>query len=181
MCVDVEAYTTYCSFQTVWKGFGLGRWICQKRYVIDVVIVCAGYLSLLSFASLNPFSLIRSTDVKQVLGKCVSLLHTCYNFNVVCFHLVSGHLLSCFYIVSLWLRQFLWGKSSARSIGPIFSLCMEFTNNRVASRFFVRTPSRIRRIVKICHVVNRFHRKPFWFFLSIFSILGSMQLRCRAL
>ena len=39
-----------------------------------------------------------------------------------------------------------------------------------------RTP-RIRRIVKSCDVVDRFLRKPFWFFQSIFSILGSMPLR----
>ena len=55
------------------------------------------------------------------------------------------------------------------------------TNNIVTSRFFARTPSRIRRIVKICDVVDLFLRKPFWFFLSIFSIWGSMRLRSRAL
>ena len=54
------------------------------------------------------------------------------------------------------------------------------TDNIVASMFFARTPSRIRRIVKICDV-DRFLRNPFWFFLSIFSILGSKRLRCRAL
>ena len=43
------------------------------------------------------------------------------------------------------------------------------------------SPSRTRRIVKICDVVDLFLRKPFWFFLSIFSILGSMRLRRRAL
>ena len=50
------------------------------------------------------------------------------------------------------------------------------TNNIVAGRCFERTPSRIRRIVNICEVVD-----PFWFFLSMLSILGSMQLRSRAL
>ena len=64
------------------------------------------------------------------------------------------------------------GEPSASSICSIFSLCMESTNNNVASKFFARTPSRIRRIVKICEVVDLFLRKPFWFFLSIFSILG---------
>ena len=54
------------------------------------------------------------------------------------------------------------------------------TNNIVASRVFAHTPSRIRRIVKICDV-DRFLQKPFWFFLSVFSILGSMRLRSRAL
>ena len=51
----------------------------------------------------------------------------------------------------------------------------KLTNNIVASRFFART-SRIQRIVKICDVVDLFFQKPFWFFLSIFSTLGSMCL-----
>ena len=51
----------------------------------------------------------------------------------------------------------------------------------VASRFFACTPSRIMRIDKICDVVDLFRRKPFWFFLSMLSILGSMELRSRAL
>ena len=55
------------------------------------------------------------------------------------------------------------------------------TNNIVASRFFVCTPSRILQIVKICDVVDIFLWKPFWFFLSMLSILGSMWLCSRAL
>ena len=51
----------------------------------------------------------------------------------------------------------------------------------VACRFFARTPSRILRIVNICEVVDLFLRKPFWFFLSMLSILGSMRFRSRAL
>ena len=43
--------------------------------------------------------------------------------------------------------------------------------------FFGRTPSRILRIVNICEVMDLFFRKPFWFFLSMLSILGSMQFR----
>ena len=45
----------------------------------------------------------------------------------------------------------------------------------------MRTPSRIRRIVKICEVVELFLCKPFWFFLSMLSILGYMGLQSRAL
>ena len=44
-----------------------------------------------------------------------------------------------------------------------------------------RTPSRIQWIVKICDIVDLFLQKPFCFFLSMFSILSSMQLRSRAL
>ena len=53
-------------------------------------------------------------------------------------------------------------------------------NDIITSRFFACTPSRIWRIVKICDVVDRFPWKPFGFFLNIFWILGSMQLRRRA-
>ena len=54
------------------------------------------------------------------------------------------------------------------------------TNNIVTSKFFARTPSRIRRMVKICDLMGLFLRKPFWLSLSMFSILGSMRLRSRA-
>ena len=60
------------------------------------------------------------------------------------------------------------------------SNALEKLMNNVASRHFARSPS-IRRIIKICDVVDRFLRKLFWFFLSIFSILGSMRLHRRAL
>ena len=55
------------------------------------------------------------------------------------------------------------------------------TNIIVASRFFACTHSRILRIVNIYEVVDLFLRKPFSFFLRMLSILGSMQLRSRAL
>ena len=54
------------------------------------------------------------------------------------------------------------------------------TSNTVASRNFARTPSRIRRIVKIGDIVDRFLRKLFWFFLSIFLVLGFMRFCSRA-
>ena len=80
-----------------------------------------------------------------------------------------------------------FGRPYASRICSIFPLCMESkafvksTNNIVACRFFARTPSRILRIVNICEVVDLFLRKPFWFFLRMLSILGSMRLRRRAL
>ena len=55
------------------------------------------------------------------------------------------------------------------------------TNINVACRFFARTPSRILRMVSICEVVDLFLRKPFWFFLSMLSILGSMRFRSRGI
>ena len=70
-----------------------------------------------------------------------------------------------------------FGSPWANNICSIFPLCIESkaseksTNNIVASRFFSPTPSRFRRIVKICDDLDRFLRKPFWFILSIFSLL----------
>ena len=55
------------------------------------------------------------------------------------------------------------------------------TNINVTCRFFARTPSRILRMVNICEVVDLFLRKPFWFFLSMLSILGSIRFRSRAI
>ena len=54
------------------------------------------------------------------------------------------------------------GRPYARSICSIFHLCMESNsseksmNMSVASRFFVRTPSMIRQIDRICYVVDGF-------------------------
>ena len=91
-----------------------------------------------------------------------------------------------FYIASLWLRWFLW-VGCRRVVFAPSSFCVwnqrsrrSRKNNIVASRFFART-SRIRRIVKICDVVDRFLPKPFWLLLNIFSILGPLRLRSRAL
>ena len=50
------------------------------------------------------------------------------------------------------------------------------TNTSVASRFFAQTPSKIRQIFRIYDVVDQFLWKPFWFFLRIFSVSGSMRL-----
>ena len=50
-CVHMEAYTTCCSFQTMWLGFGLGGCICQNCYVIGVIRV-RNCLCWVSFAFL---------------------------------------------------------------------------------------------------------------------------------
>ena len=80
-----------------------------------------------------------------------------------------------------------FGRPYEGIICSIFPLCMESKafvkspNNIVAIRFFVPAPSRILWIVNICEVVDLFLRKPFWFFLRMLSILGSLLLRSRAL
>ena len=104
----------------------------------------------------------------------------------LCLHLENRLLLWCFYRASLWLRWFLLVGCRRVVFAPSF-LC-EWSQRPWRSRqiillpqFFAHTPSRIRRIIKICSVVDLFHWKPFWFILSILSILGSMRLRSRAL
>ena len=42
-------------------------------------------------------------------------------------------------------------------------------------------PSMIRRLVKNCDVADRFLRKPFWFFLKVFSTLVRIRLKSWAL
>ena len=58
----------------------------------------------------------------------------------------------------------------------VYGALVKSTNNSIAWRFFL-----FWRIVKICDVVDRFLRKPFCFFLRIFSIWGSIRLSKRAL
>ena len=58
---------------------------------------------------------------------------------------------------------------------------VKLTNYIKVCVFFARTPTRILQIVKICEVVDVFLLKPFWFFLRMLSILGSMRLLSRAL
>ena len=137
------------------------------RYIIDVVDVgnCfGGYLLLLYFISLKPFSLILSIDVlstwsRQMIKRYGANVSPCSTSATMSKLSVS--------IFPLWMES----KALVKS-----------TNNMVASRFFFAcTPSRIRQIVKIGDVMDLFLRKPFWFFLSRLSILGSMLLRRRAL
>ena len=79
------------------------------------------------------------------------------------------------------------GRPNARSIYSIFSLFMESramdksTKKSLVSRFFARSPSIIRRIIKICDVVDQFLWKPFWFFQRFFSISNSIPLSSRTL
>ena len=84
------------------------------------------------------------------------------------------------------LRRFLKGDRRREVFAPS-SLCvwsqMPWRNLQIKLwhlRFFARPPSNIQRIVKICDV-DRFLWKPFWFFLRIFSISGSIQSSSRVL
>ena len=107
--------------------------------------------------------------------------------SILCLRPVNVLALWCFCKELLLLLRFFFGRPYASRICSIFPLCMESkalvksTNSNVACRFFVRTPSRIVRMVNIREVVDLFLRKPFWFFLRMLSILGSMRFRSRAL
>ena len=99
----------------------------------------------------------------------------------LCLHLGSELLLLCFFHSIIMAATVFFLLGCKRVVFVPFSLCV-WSQRPWRSRqiillplvfFFARTPSRIRRIVKICDVVDRFFRKPFWFFLSIFSILVS--------
>ncbi len=72
VCVDMEAYASGCSFQTMYQGFGLRVYICQKRYVIGVVCVSNSMCGV-SSASFLCCKHIVPTDDKVAWGLCVSL------------------------------------------------------------------------------------------------------------
>ena len=82
----------------------------------------------------------------------------------------SRFLLSCFYIVSLWLWRFLWVGRKRVVFTPFSSVDESKALAKSAKIFlplgffFARTPSRIQRMIQICDVGDLFLRKPFWFF-----------------
>ena len=118
---------------------------------------------------------------------CLLAAHLLQYRSSLCLHPGNRLSLLCFYIASLWLRRFLLVGCRQVEFAPSF-LC-EWSQRSWLSQqmvllplgFFVRTPSRIRRRVKICDVMDLFLQKPFWFFQSMFSILGSIWLCSRAL
>ena len=118
--------------------------------------------------------------------KCVSLQYPCCNVEVVYVYIRRTHFTLAFLQRIIMATSVSFGRPYTSWICSIFPLCIESkafvksTNNIVACRFFARTPSRILRIVNICKVKDRFLRKPFWFFLRILSILGSLRLHNRA-
>ena len=196
----MEANARVGLFQTMQLCFGLVGCICQYRYVIAVVGVgnCfCGVLLLLFFVSSKPFSLILSIDVlstksRQMIKRYGASVFPCSTPATMSKYFVSPSRERTFTLVFL-LRiviaatVFFLGRLYASRLCSIFPRCMESkalvksTNSNVTCRFFARTPSRILRMVNICEVVDLFLRKPFWFFLRMLSILGSMRFRSRTL
>ena len=115
---------------------------------------------------------------------CLLVAHLLHCRSSLCLHPVSRLLLLCFYIASLSLWRCLWRGCRWEVFAPS-SLCV-WSQRPWRSRQMILLPQgflhiHLRQIVKICEVVDQFIWKLFWFSLSIFSILGSMQLRSRAL
>ena len=171
-----------CSKDLAWAGVFAGSAMPSAKSAS--VIVRAGYLLLLAFAKVTPFSFIKPIDVRstlsmQIINRYGANVSPCSTPATMSKKSVSPsrELLSCFYIESLWLRQFLWGDVFAPSFLCVWSQMPWISLQIIVSlRFFAWIPSHIWRIVKICDVVE-----PFWFFLRIFSLSGSMQLSGRAL
>ena len=120
------------------------------------VIVCAGYLRLLSFASLKLLSFIKSIDVlstlsRQMIKSYGANVTQCSKFGTISKQSVSSSGDRTFTIVFLYsiimAATVSFGRASAKSIYSIFPLRMESKaleksrNYIVASRFFARTPS----------------------------------------
>ena len=109
--------------------------------------------------------------------------HLLQCWSSVCLHPGSGLLLLGFYIASLWLRQFLW--VGCRQVVFTLSFVCVWSQRPWQSRQIILLPIGFLHVHLLefygCDVMDRSLQKPFWFFLSIFSILGSMGLRSRAL
>ena len=101
----------------------------------------------------------------------------------LCLHPRSGLLPLCFYIASLWLRWFLWVGRKRVVFAPSFLNVWSHRPWRIRQLilFFAMYTFKNSSDCQNCNVVDLFLRKSLWFFLSIFSILGSMRLRSRAL
>ena len=69
VCIHVEANATCCLLQTMQQGFGLGRCSCKNHYVIYEVSVHNSFCRFLFFFFVNPFSFIRSIDVRSTQSR----------------------------------------------------------------------------------------------------------------
>ena len=95
----------------------------------------------------------------------------------------------CFYVLVKhhYHRNNFWGENHMLVVFAPFSQCIDSNIMEISTcssftwRFFVHTPSMIQRIVRICEFVDRFLRKPFWFFRSVFSISCWIRLKSRTL
>ena len=102
---------------------------------------------------------------------CLLAAHLLQCRSSLCLHPGSELLLSCFYIASLWLRQLLWALCRRKVFAPSsLYVRSQMTWRSVALRFFARSTSRIRRIVKICDVMDRFLRNTKYFLYFRFYV-----------
>ena len=112
---------------------------------------------------------------------CLLAVHLLQWQSSLCLHPESRLLLSCFYIASLWLRRFLW-VGRRRVVFVLSFLCSWRSWQMILLPLgFCTYTFKNSTDCQNLSVVDLFLQKSFWFFPSMFSILGSMQLSCRAL
>ena len=108
--MPAAAHSRLCCRVLAWAG----EFTRSAMSLMQYASVCAGYLLLL-FVSLKALSFILSTDIlsmssRQMIKRYGANVSPCSTPATMlkCLHPGSGILLSCFYIVSLWLWRFLW-------------------------------------------------------------------------
>ena len=176
------------------QGLIFGRCICKKHYVIYIVCVSNSFCRLSSpscFFSVKEFSFIRSiviqsTSSRQIINRYeanVSPRRTSVTTSKqkrLCLHLMSECWLSCYNRASF----FSWGDHMLELFAPSFpcvwnEMLWRNLRKRVSPRRFL--PFYDSMDCYNLYGVDRFLRKPFWFFLRIFSISGPIRLRSKAL
>ena len=93
--MPLAAHSRLSSRDSAWAGVFASNAMSSASSAS--IIVCAGYLLLLAFSVVKPFSVIKSTDVRNLgrlltgIGANVSpLQHTCYNVKAVCVSICDG-------------------------------------------------------------------------------------------
>ena len=114
VCIHVEANAFCCLLQAMQQGFGLGRRICKKHYVICIVCDCCSFCWISSvtcfifccFFLVKPFSFIRFSRGRLqadmvLMYPLAELQQQCQRS--LCVHPLSEPLLSCKVIIVLIL------------------------------------------------------------------------------
>ena len=150
-------------FEFAWRPMGLAAWpsLCSKDS--DWATVFARNPSALST------SVIISAGYHLFLAFFISIKPFSFIKSIDVWSTYSRQIV---FGETIWLLHDLYLPSAYE---------IKSTNNSVAFWLFAWTLSMIRRIVRICEVVDRFLRKLLWFFQRIFTILDLIRLRSRAL
>ena len=111
-----------------------------------------------------------STELLRIDSVCPTFACPCARAHRSTLLMISSLLLQQYLVRLIWIVFMMGGRWP-------YSCCFV----GCCHQLFSQTPFRIQWIVKICDVMDQFLLKPFLFFLSISSILGSMQFCIRAL